>query len=317
MQIKEVATKLNISPRAIRFYEEKGLISPIKQAHNQYRTFTEQDIWRLQTILSLREAGMPLESIKHALAEMDEDNIQELRYYLELQRSVLVAKWLEMKQVIETTDHMITLLKVNRTLPLEAIYKLAEGSKTLKEQRTAWKDTWHYDELAPTHDERAASHSGEYTYYEDTLNLIVKWVSAIQGEHGLDLGTGTGNLAGKFIAGGIHMSGVDQSKEMLRHSQRKYPTLEGRLGNFLAIPYLEGVFDFVVSSFAFHHLTNEQQLLALTEMRRVLKPRGRICIAGPMSSLLHLSHWFEENGYLLKQQLIHTVIPIIYAVPIR
>lgn len=260
---------------------------------------------------------MPLDAIKHTLKEMDKENHEELQYYLELQRSALVSQWLEMKQVIETTDHMINLLKANRTLPLDAIYKLAEGSRDLRELRTTWRDTWNYDQLASTHDERTASHCGDYLHYEETLNLITQWAAAVKGEHGLDLGTGTGNLAGKFIEQGIQMSGVDQSKEMLRHCQRKFPTLDVRLGNFLAIPYLEGEFDFIVSSFAFHHLTDEQQLIALAEMRRVLKPRGRICIAGPLGSLYHLAHWFEEKGYLFKEHRISSLLHIVYAVPLR
>lgn len=293
------------------------MLTPSKQLHNQYRTFTEQDIWRLQAIISLRESGMPLDAIKHTLDEMDKENHEELQYYLELQRSALVSQWLEMKQVIETTDHMITLLKTNRTLPLDAIYKLAEGSRGLRELRTTWKDTWNYDQLASTHDERTSGQCEDYLHYEETLNLIVEWVSSIKGEHGLDLGTGTGNLAGRFMDQSIQMSGVDQSKEMLRQCQRKFPNLDARLGNFLAIPYLEGEFDFVVSSFAFHHLTNEQQLIALEEMRRVLKPRGRICLAGPLGSHRHLAQWFEEKGYLLKQHRISSLLHIVYAIPLR
>lgn len=50
MNIKEAASRLGISARAIRFYEEKGLIQPAKQVSNGYRTYTENDIWRLQTI---------------------------------------------------------------------------------------------------------------------------------------------------------------------------------------------------------------------------------------------------------------------------
>jgi putative AdoMet-dependent methyltransferase len=46
MKIKELAEKLKISARAIRFYEEKGLISPVKLAGNQYRIFSENEVWR-------------------------------------------------------------------------------------------------------------------------------------------------------------------------------------------------------------------------------------------------------------------------------
>ncbi len=45
VKIKEVADKLKVSPRAIRFYEDKGLIAPSKQEDNQYRTFHDEVIW--------------------------------------------------------------------------------------------------------------------------------------------------------------------------------------------------------------------------------------------------------------------------------
>ncbi|MNI73620.1 putative methyltransferase YrrT [compost metagenome] len=144
------------------------------------------------------------------------------------------------------------------------------------------------------------------------------------------MGAGTGNLAAKLISQDARMSAVDQSKEMLRLCQSKYPTIETRLGNFLAIPYLGGEFDFVVSSFSFHHLTPEQQLLALAEMRRVLKPYGRICMAiltstvqpprEPIDAHAFLSallQWFENHRYVVKQQQMNDCLHVIYAIPLR
>jgi len=334
MLIKEVADKLNISPRAIRFYEEKGLLTPAKQKHNRYRTFTEQEIWRLQTIISLREAGMPIAHIRKALDDIDDSSSERLQDYLELQRSVMTARWLEIKQVIETTDHMIELLKQEKSLPLAGIYRLAEASKSLRDERASWKDKWDFDRLAGSHDARVASNSGTYANYEEALALIGEWVSPAAGEFGLDIGTGTGNLAGKLIGMGAHMSGVDQSREMLRRARSKYCGLETRLGNFLAVPYLDSQFDFVVSSFAFHHLTPEQQLLALAEMRRVLKPSGRICIANAMRTALaengpaanggeisaehypllpDLLEWFSDNGFRTKLRQFNSLLHVVLA----
>ncbi|MGF7047852.1 putative AdoMet-dependent methyltransferase [Paenibacillus sp. DS2015] len=350
MKITEVANKLNISARTIRFYEEKGLLFPHKQEHNLYRTFTEQDIWRLQTIISLREAGMSLADIQQALLQIDANHHDELHYYLELQRAVMMSHWVEIKQVLETTDRMITLVKSQQTLPIEDIYQLANASKKMKEQRKQWKDKWNFDQLALTHDAIVADNSGNYADYESTLNLIVQWVAPGIGEYGLDMGTGTGNLAVKFSLQGAHMSGVDQSKGMLRQCQQKYPNLETRLGNFLTIPYVGEQFDFVVSSFAFHHLTDDQQQLALEEIRRVLKPHGRICIADLMvtdvlmneqtderidkqgtehldeysniHTLLYpnvsrLIQWFENHGYIINHRQVNSLLHVIYAVPIR
>lgn len=337
MRIKEVADKLNISARAIRFYEEKGLLSPNK-GDNLYREFSEKEVWRLQTIISLREAGMTVEDIRIALLNIEGEDLGELQYYLELQRSVLFSKWIETKHIIETTDYMIQMVKLQQSIPLENIYALAEGSKRLREHRNSWQDKWNYDRRAERHDEHVLSNTLEYKDYETALALTVKWVAPIHGEKGLDIGTGTGNLAGQLMDNGADMAGVDQSKEMLKQCQRKFPALETKLGNFLALPYLDNRFDFAVSSFAFHHLTENQQKLALDEMHRVLKPHGRICITDLMLSdtqetrrssdnssdsyELHLSlnrllALFENHGYITKHQPINELLHIIYAVPIR
>jgi len=327
VKIKEAADKLNISPRAIRFYEQRGLLSPSKQPGNRYRVFTENEIWRLQTIVSLREAGMSLSDIRQALEKWEEKGMEELQYYLELQRSVMTSEWLRIRQAIETADHMIEWLRAEKSLPLEHIFRLAKASRQQREQRSVWKDRWDFNRLAPTHDERVAENSGNYADYEAALERVVQWVNPSGGELGLDIGTGTGNLAGRFIEKGCSMSGVDQSREMLRLARTKYPGLAARLGNFLALPYLRERFDFVVSSFAFHHLTEDQQWLALEEMQRLLSPGGRICIADLMDpsadgkprehpeypSVQMLAHWFETSGYAVKTHRVNHLLHIIHA----
>jgi len=332
VHIKEAAKRLNISARAIRFYEEKGLIAPAKGPNNQYRMFQEKDVWRLQTIIALRESGMTIEDIKQALANIEGEDYEELLYYLELQRSVMFAKWLEIRGTIEMTDHMIQIVRTEEKLPLDDIYQLAERSKRLRDQRSNWQDRWNFDKQALEHDERVLHAEAKYRDYEAALALTVQWVAPLAGERGLDIGTGTGNLAKKLIEHGARMAGVDQSKEMLKRCREKLPEMETKLGNFLALPYLEEQFDFAVTSFAFHHLSEPQQVLAIEEMRRVLKPHGRICITdlmvsgkqekplGSNESYIHLEKLIEvleQRRYVVKWQQLNEYLHILYAIPIR
>jgi putative AdoMet-dependent methyltransferase len=67
---------------------------------------------------------------------------------------------------------------------------------------------------------------------------------------------------------------------MLNVCRRKHPDIETRLGNFLVIPYPDRQFDFIVTSFAFHHLPDEQKPMALAEMVRVLKNRRALLHLG-------------------------------------
>jgi putative AdoMet-dependent methyltransferase len=331
MNIKEAADKLGISARAIRFYEEKGLIQPAKQTNNGYRTYTENDIWRLQTIAALREIGMSLQDITHALGEIDQGNQQRLEEYLELQQAVMYAQWVELKRLLDTTQRMIDLNRQDGPLDVSHLHDLADSARRLREARQNWHDRWNYDTQAAIHDQRVQASNDRmpepngdevrrqknswtahkpnnvttypedaesrleelgvevvagafniYDNYDEALEQTASWIFPVPGEKGLDIGTGTGNLAGKLLERGATMTAIDQSREMLRTCRTKYPEMHVKLGNFLALPFADQSFDFVVSSFAFHHLSPDQQQLALQEMQRVLTRRGRICLTDLM-----------------------------------
>ncbi|MEK4114060.1 MerR family transcriptional regulator [Paenibacillus sp. FSL M7-1414] len=154
MNIKEAASRLGISARAIRFYEEKGLILPAKQSSNGYRTYTENDIWRLQTIAALREIGMSLQDITHAIGEIDQGNQQRLEEYLELQQAVMYAQWIELKRMMDTTQRMIDLNRQDGPLDVSHLHDLADSARRLREARQNWHDRWNYDTQAAIHDQR-------------------------------------------------------------------------------------------------------------------------------------------------------------------
>ncbi|MCI3921262.1 MerR family transcriptional regulator [Paenibacillus sp. TRM 82003] len=351
MHITELARRLNVSARTIRFYEEKGLLKPAKHPDNGYRLFGESDARRMQTILSLREVGMSVEDIRQALEQLDRDGEAAMLHALELQRSIMFSQWVELLHHLRATDEIIASMKAGDASAWDDLFEAASGLRKLKDVRANWRDHWDFDRQASVHDELVKN--GETAFnrhprYEETLSMIVQWVKARGGERGLDLGTGTGNLAGRFLAGGVEMAGVDQSREMLKRCNAKFPRLETKLGNLLAVPYLDRSFDFVVSSYALHHLTEEQKELALAEMRRVLKPHGRICIAdlmfeGEEARRLYVDRlvaegredvaasieneyfadrskllaWFDRNEYIVRTQPLTELLHIVYAVPMR
>jgi putative AdoMet-dependent methyltransferase len=351
LTISEVANRLNITNRAIRFYEEKELISPEKNPLNQYRLFSEKEVWRLQTIMSLREMGLSLEGIQEVLSKVEFGNGDEVEYYLETQQAALFSKWVELKQMLKTLDKMIDQVKQTGSLDMEQIHPLAEGYRRLKDLRSHWQDRWNFDRQASTYDDRVKNNQlSDYIrpIYHDALNKAVEWISPVAKEKGLDIGTGTGNLAGRFLEKQVNMFAIDQSREMLKQCQQKYPQMPAKLGNFLAIPFFDGEFDFICTSFALHHLTEEQKDLAYEEMNRVLSERGRICIVDLMfedeasrlqyieelrkqgddneikniedeyyADRSHMISWFKSHGYTTMQQKLNDVVHIFYAIKIH
>lgn len=63
MKINEVEALVGITKKNIRFYEEKGLLSPHRNSENGYRDYEAEDIATLQRIKLLRKLGIPIEEI--------------------------------------------------------------------------------------------------------------------------------------------------------------------------------------------------------------------------------------------------------------
>jgi len=308
MWIREMAKKLNVTPRTIRFYEEKGLIQLKRHPDNDYRIFSEKEAWQLQTILTLREVGMTIPQIREALSCLEKGEGRELFTYMELQRAVLFTEWVRIHQAIETLDRMMEEYNPDQPTNWEKLWELARQSRRMHALREKWKDRFQFDQWAKEYDQ--IIHASKktlslYSHYDEGLHYLVEKVAPQQGEMGLDIGIGTGNGANGFAKRGIPMHGVDQSKEMLAICRQKYPMIETRLGNFLAIPYPDAQFDFIITCYAFHFLTDEEKVLAIREMKRVLQPNGCIAIldfffADEISRKTFSERWNKEGNDWLR-----------------
>lgn len=63
MRINKVEELVGITKKNIRFYEEKGLLSPKRNAENGYREYSDEDVIILQKIKLLRQLSIPIEEI--------------------------------------------------------------------------------------------------------------------------------------------------------------------------------------------------------------------------------------------------------------
>lgn len=70
-RIHQVATEVGLTSRAIRYYEEMGLLRPAR-SDGAYRLYDEADVGRLQAIRALRDdAGFSIADIGELLADQD------------------------------------------------------------------------------------------------------------------------------------------------------------------------------------------------------------------------------------------------------
>jgi len=78
MTIREMCTEYEVTPRTLRFYEAKELISPIREG--QKRLFTKRDRARLKLILRGKRFGFSLEEIRQLLDLYNVDDQQQTQY---------------------------------------------------------------------------------------------------------------------------------------------------------------------------------------------------------------------------------------------
>lgn len=103
------------------------------------------------------------------------------------------------------------------------------------------------------------------------------------GQSGLDIGTGTGDLAitlARQSSPDAHVVGVDFTPEMLDLGRRKIERLglsdqiELRQGDGERLPFADDTFDACCSAFVVRNLSDMKQ--GFSEMLRVVKPGGRV-----------------------------------------
>ena len=103
MLINEVIRQVDLTRRAVKFYEEKGLLKPSKDA-NGYRNYTEEDVLRLKEISDYRKLGIGIKDIKKILEGKEEKLLENI---LESKKASLQAETKELealKEFIETRN---------------------------------------------------------------------------------------------------------------------------------------------------------------------------------------------------------------------
>ena len=71
MRIGELARASGVTVRALRHYDEIGLLVPSQRTHAGYRVYGDEDVARLARIVALRGLGLSLDDIAAALAGHD------------------------------------------------------------------------------------------------------------------------------------------------------------------------------------------------------------------------------------------------------
>ena len=121
MTIRQMCDAYDVTPRTLRFYESKELLSPIRDGSR--RLFTKSDRARLKLILRGKRFGFSLEDIRQVLDLYERDGsnaAQAIRTYevaqdrlaqMEAQRAELDVPIKELKAELAEGERMIATLR--------------------------------------------------------------------------------------------------------------------------------------------------------------------------------------------------------------
>lgn len=144
--------------------------------------------------------------------------------------------------------------------------------------------------------------------------MILDRARIAPGEAVLDVGCGTGSLALEArrragIGGSVH--GIDASPEMIGRATQKARNAglvaEFRQAAAQTLPYADACFDLVLSTLMLHHLPHAEREQCAREMRRVLKPGGRVLAVdfdAPSSASRSLLKHFHPHSHVAPDDLV-------------
>lgn len=113
--ISEFGKNARTTVRTLRFYEELGLLTPVKHNKSGHKLYGFEDLAKLQQIQSLKFLGYSLQEIK-SLMDNDSDVSKQLEKSLPWQHKLLTEKKNELNQAIEAIERVQFLLKEEKPI---------------------------------------------------------------------------------------------------------------------------------------------------------------------------------------------------------
>ena len=172
-----------------------------------------------------------------------------------------------------------------------------------------------FDHWAKDYDRSVQETDGfPFAGYEDVLNAVVHESAVRAGDRILDLGVGTGALAGRFAALGCEVWGLDFSECMLERARAQFPEARFLKADLLdAWPgELPDCFDAVVSGYVLHEFGTPDKLKVVTHALKRLSSGASLVIgdiAFKTRALHDAAHaqwanaWDTEEAYWVWEEL--------------
>lgn len=91
LRVGEVAKLLGVRVSTLHYWEDRGLLNPIRDQSSRYRLYDEQQFHRLQVIVFLKEVGYDFDTLHSMLEEMTLGKLERTLAALENRRKEITS----------------------------------------------------------------------------------------------------------------------------------------------------------------------------------------------------------------------------------
>lgn len=299
MNTKEVCEALNVSPKMLRLYEQKGLLKALR-SDNNYRTYSPDDLVRIKSIVILRNLGFPLTDIERILSGHESEKGYLNLFYIQL--SAVEDRMSELNEIKSALrDKISHILNEGISGDPSALIINSMHTQRAQTQMNALVDLWDFDEMAADYINRFLKNDVQYQAGIQKARDFIQSVKT--GVSVLDIGCGTCNLwvgldarfrspARSFSAcrrGNQDPNDGESDFSTLTVLDKSLPMLMAArenidFGRMWCEDILEPdvthqeTFDLVISTFTMHHIDRQYQKLAIDNMLNYCASGGTLLI---------------------------------------
>lgn len=290
------AKMANTTERTIRYYDKVGLLKPTFIASNGYRNYGEEDLVKLQRILSLRNLGFSIEEIFTMLVISGENLAASF-----LQQSELIQKKITQYQVLNDSLKKAAKLFEQGQLEWDKVVDLIRLTNVESSLVEQYRNAANLDARIHLHNRFSTNTTDWFTWLFTKINFVGVYRL-------LEVGCGNGklwenkamNLRNREIF--LSDSSLGMVDEVRKKLGDEFNCIVVECEN---IPFKNAYFDALVANHVLFYLKDVQ--LGLEEITRVLKPKGMLyCTTygkDHMKEIRELVIEFDNRIYLSETNL--------------
>jgi ubiquinone/menaquinone biosynthesis C-methylase UbiE/DNA-binding transcriptional MerR regulator len=269
------AKKAGITLKTIHYYHKEGLLCPSSYNEAGYRLYSDEDFQKLQKILTLKFIGFSLEEIKELIkSDYLKNNVRES---LNMQMDIIDEKINHLVLVKKAINEAELMIDNESSLDWTKFTNIIKIINTEKIWLNQYKNSANLSARISLHDLFSTNKYGWHKWFYDQLGLCEDMTV-------LELGCGNASLwlrnvdriprNCKITLTDISEGMLEDARQNLGDYSKKFNFNHADAQN---IPYEDNSFDVVIADHIFYHISDKQK--ALSEIRRVLKPKGYLYLS--------------------------------------